>query len=96
MVTRSPDGPYYQAFPKAAFDKLYADDARRNHDEVSKGLRDATPCRRMPGRAWRHPRPLLLTVPPATGCTGPAIGRDPEAGLAPSGLTSARSLTSPG
>src|SRR5579864_2029318 len=31
-----PMGPYYQAFPEGGSIKLYADDARRNHAEVSK------------------------------------------------------------
>src|SRR5215469_6705196 len=31
-----PMGPYYQAFPEGGSIKLYADDARRNHDEVSR------------------------------------------------------------
>ena len=31
-----PMGPYYQAFPEGGSIKLYADDAKRNHEEVSK------------------------------------------------------------
>ena len=31
-----PMGPYYQAFPEGGSIKLYADDARRNHEEVSR------------------------------------------------------------
>src|SRR5579864_7497986 len=31
-----PMGPYYQAFPEGGSIKLYADDSRRNHAEVSK------------------------------------------------------------
>ena len=31
-----PMGPYYQAFPEGGSIKLYADDARRNYDEVSR------------------------------------------------------------
>src|SRR6266581_9064128 len=34
-----PMGPYYQAFPEGGSIKLYADDARRNYDEVSKWSR---------------------------------------------------------
>ena len=30
-----PMGPYYQAFPEGGSIKLYADDARRNYEEVS-------------------------------------------------------------
>ena len=41
-----PMGPYYQAFPEGGSIKLYADDAKRNHDEVSRGRRRTpTPCR---------------------------------------------------
>src|SRR5246500_4567949 len=37
-----PMGPYYQAFPEGGSIKLYADDARRNHESVSKwSKRDA-------------------------------------------------------
>ena len=39
-------GPYYQAFPEGGSIKLYADDAKRNYDEVSKWSRkdaDAMP-----------------------------------------------------
>jgi phytoene dehydrogenase-like protein len=31
-----PMGPYYQAFPEGGSIKLYADDAQRNHDQVSR------------------------------------------------------------
>jgi phytoene dehydrogenase-like protein len=31
-----PMGPYYQAFPEGGSIKLYADDAKRNHDEVAR------------------------------------------------------------
>src|ERR1700689_5123621 len=31
-----PMGPYYQAFPEGGSIKLYADDAKRNHEEVSR------------------------------------------------------------
>ncbi len=31
-----PMGPYYQAFPEGGSIKLYADDARRNHEEVAR------------------------------------------------------------
>src|SRR5437879_4032183 len=37
-----PMGPYYQAWPDGRSIKLYADDARRNHEEISKfSKRDA-------------------------------------------------------
>ena len=34
-----PMGPYYQAFPEGGSIKLYADDARRNYEEVSRWSR---------------------------------------------------------
>src|ERR1700683_1527148 len=34
-----PMGPYYQASPEGGSIKLYADDAKRNHDEVSRWSR---------------------------------------------------------
>ena len=38
-------GPYYQAFPEGGSIKLYADDAKRNHEEVSRWSRkDADAC----------------------------------------------------
>ncbi len=70
-----PMGPYYQAFPEGGSLKLYADDARRNHDEVSKWSRkDAD---RMPQwDAWLAGLatvlgPLLTTVPPHLGSKRP-------------------------
>jgi phytoene dehydrogenase-like protein len=70
-----PMGPYYQAFPDGGSIKLYADDARRNHDEVSKWSKkdaDAMPL----WDAWLEGLadilgPLLLTVPPAIGSHRP-------------------------
>jgi phytoene dehydrogenase-like protein len=70
-----PMGPYYQAFPEGGSIKLYADDARRNHAEVSKWSRqdaDAMPK----WDAWLAGLaevlgPLLLTVPPAIGSHRP-------------------------
>src|SRR5215469_13536129 len=48
-----PMGPYYQAFPEGGSIKLYADDARRNYEEVSKWSRkDAEAMARWD--AWRH------------------------------------------
>src|SRR6202167_2036543 len=70
-----PMGPYYQAFPEGGSIKLYADDAKRNHDEVSKWSKkdaDAMPkwyaC--LEGLA-EVLGPLLLTVPPAIGSRKP-------------------------
>jgi phytoene dehydrogenase-like protein len=70
-----PMGPYYQAFPEGGSIKLYADDARRNHEEVSKWSKpDADAMPRWD--AWLAGLaevlgPLLLTVPPAIGSRRP-------------------------
>jgi phytoene dehydrogenase-like protein len=70
-----PMGPYYQAFPEGGSIKLYADDAKRNHDEVSKwSKRDADTMPRWD--AWLEGLaevlgPLLLTVPPTIGSRKP-------------------------
>ena len=70
-----PMGPYYQAFPEGGSIKLYADDARRNHEEVSKWSRkDADAMPRWD--AWLAGLadvlgPLLLTVPPRLGSRRP-------------------------
>jgi phytoene dehydrogenase-like protein len=66
-----PMGPYYQAFPEGGSIKLYADDAKRNHEEVAKwSKKDADAMPRWD--AWLEGLaevlgPLLLTVPPAIG-----------------------------
>jgi phytoene dehydrogenase-like protein len=66
-----PMGPYYQAFPEGGSIKLYADDAKRNYEEVSKWSRkDADAMPRWD--AWLAGLaevlgPLLLTVPPNLG-----------------------------
>jgi phytoene dehydrogenase-like protein len=70
-----PMGPYYQAFPEGGSIRLYADDARRNHEEVSRWSRqDAEAMPRWD--AWLAGLadvlgPLLLTVPPAIGSRRP-------------------------
>jgi phytoene dehydrogenase-like protein len=70
-----PMGPYYQAFPEGGSIKLYADDAARNHEEVSKwSKKDADAMPRWD--AWLEGLaevlgPLLLTVPPAIGSRRP-------------------------
>jgi len=70
-----PMGPYYQAFPDGGSIKLYADDARRNHEEVAKwSVQDADAMPRWD--AWLAGLaevlgPLLLTVPPALGSRRP-------------------------
>jgi phytoene dehydrogenase-like protein len=70
-----PMGPYYQAFPEGGSIKLYADDAQRNHESVSRWSKkdaDAMPK----WDAWIAGLadvlgPLLLTVPPAIGSRKP-------------------------
>ena len=70
-----PMGPYYQAFPEGGSIKLYADDAQRNYDEVSRWSRkDAEAMPRWD--AWLEGLadvlgPLLLTVPPKLGSRRP-------------------------
>jgi phytoene dehydrogenase-like protein len=70
-----PMGPYYQAFPEGGSIKLYADDARRNYEEVSTwSRRDAEAMPRWD--AWLEGLadvlgPLLLTVPPKLGSRRP-------------------------
>jgi phytoene dehydrogenase-like protein len=70
-----PMGPYYQAFPEGGSIKLYADDARRNHEEVAKwSKKDADAMPRWD--AWLAGLadvlgPLLLTVPPNLGSRRP-------------------------
>jgi glycine/D-amino acid oxidase-like deaminating enzyme len=70
-----PMGPYYQAFPEGGSIKLYADDAKRNYEEVarwSKADAEAMPQ----WDAWLEGLadvlgPLLLTVPPKIGSRKP-------------------------
>ncbi|HZC69356.1 MAG TPA: NAD(P)/FAD-dependent oxidoreductase [Jatrophihabitans sp.] len=70
-----PMGPYYQAFPEGGSIKLYADDAKRNYDEVARwSKKDAEAMPRWD--AWLAGLadvlgPLLLTVPPRLGSRKP-------------------------
>jgi phytoene dehydrogenase-like protein len=70
-----PMGPYYQAFPEGGSIKLYADDAERNHEEVSRwSKKDAEAMPKWD--AWLAGLaevlgPLLLTVPPTLGSRKP-------------------------
>jgi len=70
-----PMGPYYQAFPEGGSIKLYADDAKRNHESVSKwSKKDAEAMPKWD--AWLAGLadvlgPLLLTVPPPIGSRKP-------------------------
>src|SRR6266536_2847829 len=76
-----PMGPYYQAFPEGGSIKLYADDAGRNYQEVSRwSRRDADAISRWD--AWLSGLadvlgPLLLTVPPKLGSRRPGHLREP-------------------
>jgi phytoene dehydrogenase-like protein len=71
-----PMGPYYQAFPDGGSIKLFADDAKRNHAEISKwSRRDADAMERWD--AWLGGLaavlgPLLTTVPPKLGSHKPS------------------------
>src|SRR5262245_4590085 len=70
-----PMGPYYQAWPDGSSIKLYADDAKANHDQIarySKKDADAMPK----WDAWLHGiaqvlGPLLMQVPPRLGSKRP-------------------------
>src|SRR4051812_13629808 len=70
-----PMGPYYQAFPEGGSIKIFADDAKRNHDEISKwSKKDADAM--VKWDAWMAGLadvlgPLLLTVPPKLGSKRP-------------------------
>src|ERR1700746_3483648 len=70
-----PMGPYYQAFPGGGSIKLYADDAKRSHESVSRwSKRDADVMPKWD--AWLAGLaevlgPLLLTVPPKLGSRSP-------------------------
>jgi phytoene dehydrogenase-like protein len=70
-----PMGPYYQAFPGGGSIKIHADDAKRNHEEISKwSKKDADAMVRWD--AWMGGLadvlgPLLLTVPPKIGSKRP-------------------------
>jgi phytoene dehydrogenase-like protein len=78
-----PMGPYYQAFPEGGSIKLYADDARRNHDEVSKWSRkDADAMPRWD--AWLEGWPTCSArccspSRPSSAPAGPATSPKPSA-----------------
>ena len=71
-----PMGPYYQAFPEGGSIKIYADDAKRNYEEIAKwSKKDAEAMPKWD--AWIAGLadvlgPLLLTVPPKIGSRKPA------------------------
>jgi phytoene dehydrogenase-like protein len=70
-----PMGPYYQAWPDGRSLMLFADDARRNHDQIARfSANDAAAMPRWDewlGRLARVIGPLLMTVPPSLGSTRP-------------------------
>src|SRR3979409_1949762 len=71
-----PMGPYFQAWPDGRSLMLFADDAKRNHDQVAKFSKkdaDAMPM----WDAWlgdlaKVMGPLLMTVPPRLGSMKPS------------------------
>ncbi len=71
-----PMGPYFQAWPDGRSMMLFADDAKRNHDEVGKfSKKDAGAIPKWD--AWlgdlaKVLGPLLMTVPPTLGSMKPA------------------------
>jgi phytoene dehydrogenase-like protein len=71
-----PMGPYYQAFPEGGSIKIFADDSKRNYEEIVKwSKRDADAMPQWD--AWLTGLadvlgPLLLTVPPKLGSRRPA------------------------
>lgn len=70
-----PMGPYYQAFPDGRSIKIFADDARRNHDEIAKFSK--ADAEAMPKwDAWMAGLadvlgPMLMEVPPNIGSRRP-------------------------
>ncbi|HVA22714.1 MAG TPA: NAD(P)/FAD-dependent oxidoreductase [Candidatus Micrarchaeia archaeon] len=75
-----PMGPYYQAWPDGRSLKLYADDARRNHEAIARF--SAADAAAMPGwdswleRLAKVMGPLLMSVPPTLGSRHPLDLRD--------------------
>jgi phytoene dehydrogenase-like protein len=71
-----PMGPYYQAFPEGGSIKIFADDSKRNYEEIVKWSKHDAEA--MPEwDAWLGGLadvlgPLLLTVPPKLGSRQPA------------------------
>jgi len=71
-----PMGPYYQAFPEGGSIKIFADDSKRNYEEIAKwSKKDAEAMPKWD--AWLSGLadvlgPLLLTVPPNIGSRKPA------------------------
>jgi phytoene dehydrogenase-like protein len=69
-------GPYFQAWPDGRSLMLFADDAKRNHDQIARySKKDAEAISRWDG--WLGDLagvmgPLLMTVPPRLGSTKPS------------------------
>ena len=86
-----PMGPYYQAFPEGGSIKIYADDAKRNHEEISEvveeGRRRDGRVGRLDGRPGRRARPAAAhgAAEDRLAPAGRPV-RDPPAGLAHRGL----------
>jgi phytoene dehydrogenase-like protein len=70
-----PMGPYFQAWPDGRSLMLFADDAKRNHDQVARfSKKDADAMPRWDawlGELAKVMGPLLMTVPPALGSMKP-------------------------
>jgi len=71
-----PMGPYYQAFPEGGSIKIFADDSKRNFEEIEKWSRKDAEAM-LKWDAWmsglaRVLGPLLLSVPPNIGSRKPA------------------------
>jgi len=70
-----PMGPYFQAWPDGRSLLLFADDAKRNHDQVARySKKDADAMPRWDswlGELAKVMGPLLMTVPPRLGSTKP-------------------------
>jgi phytoene dehydrogenase-like protein len=70
-----PMGPYYQAFPEGGSIQIFADDAKRNYEEIAKwSKKDAETMPKWD--AWLSGLadvlgPMLLTVPPNVGSKNP-------------------------
>ncbi|HEY2597320.1 MAG TPA: NAD(P)/FAD-dependent oxidoreductase [Candidatus Dormibacteraeota bacterium] len=71
-----PMGPYFQAWPDGRSLMIFADDAKRNHDQISQySKKDADTMPRWDswiGDMAKVMGPLLMTVPPRLGSMKPA------------------------
>ena len=72
-----PMGPYYQAFPDGGSIKIFADDAKRNYEEIAKWSKPRRGGDAQVGRLAERPRrraraACFLTVPPNIGSKKPS------------------------